>query len=448
MKKTILLNNIASLTIMQIANIVLPFITIPYISKIIGPEKFGILSYSTAIIAYFILLVNFSFDMQASRAVAQNPNDQSFINKIFSNILYTKILLLGLSTIGFLLLLMFLPQWREEKQVAIYTFIILIGWVFTPNWLYQGKQQLGKIAKFNLFAKILFTISIFVFIHTKEQYIWQPLLLSISQILVGTVSFILAFTHFKIILIKLEWHNILSQLEEGKELFFSMITINMYSSSTIIILGLFLTVTQVGYYSAAYRLIITVLSVLLIPLTQALYPFISGSFNVDKKKGIRDLQSIMPVCIVFSFFYSVCFFFLAPTIIHLLYGQEFNPAINVFRILSVVPFLVSINTFLGVHAMLNLKMDKEFFKITLISSFIGIGSAVGLGYLIGINGGAISWIIAECCNCLLFYLALKKISINLFNPEYYRFEYLKLLTFKGIHSITQKYQQIKMSKNS
>ena len=44
----------------------------------------------------------------------------------------------------------------NEKQVAIYTFIILIGWVFTPNWLYQGKQQLGKIAKFNLFAKIVF----------------------------------------------------------------------------------------------------------------------------------------------------------------------------------------------------------------------------------------------------------------------------------------------------
>jgi PST family polysaccharide transporter len=448
MRSNVLIKNIASQSLLQVANLVLPFITIPYITKIIGPDKFGVINYCTAIVTYFVLIVNFSFDMQASRAVAQKPDDQAFINKIFSNIFYTKIFLFIISTITFLLLVNFLPQLKNEKQVAFYSFLILIGWVFTPNWLYQGKQQLNKIAVFNLIAKILFTAAVFVFINSKQQYVWQPLILSFSQILVGVLSFLFACKRFNITLVKYHWANIVGVLKEGKELFFSMITINLYSNTTIVILGIFLSVTQVGYYSAAYRLIITAISVLSIPLTQALFPFISASFSVDKSKGIKDLQTLLPVCLLFSFLYSLAFFIMAPFIITLFYGQAFYPAIAVFRILSVVPFLVSINSFLGVHALLNLKMDKKFLRITLTSSVVGISSALILGYFLGIKGGAISWLIAEIFNCILFYLALKKMSINLFNPQYFRYIYFKSLAQKGVANIYSKYAQLKTLKTN
>lgn len=444
MRSNVLVKNIASQSVLQVANLVLPFITIPYITKIIGPDKFGVLNYCTAIVTYFVLLVNFSFDMQASRAVAQKPDDQTFINSIFSNIFYTKIFLLLLCSISFVFLVNFLPQLKDEKLVAFYSFLIVIGWVFTPNWLYQGKQQLNKIAVFNLVAKILFTGAVFFFIHTKQQYVWQPLILSFSQIMVGILSFLFACKRFHIKLIKYQWANVVSVLKEGKDLFFSMITINLYSNTTIIILGIFLSVTQVGYYSAAFRLIITAISVLSIPLTQALFPFISASFSIDRSKGIKDLQTLIPVCLLFSFLYSMTFFIMAPYIIHLFYGNGFYPAITVFRILSVVPFLVSINTFLGVHTMLNLKMDKIFFRITLVSSVAGITSAVVLGYFFGINGGAISWLIAEAFNCVLFYMALKKMSINLFNPEYFRYTYIKILAQRGFTNIYSKYAPLKI----
>ena len=428
---------------MQVANLALPLLTIPYLSKIIGPDKFGIINYCTAIIAYFVLIVNFSFDMQASRAIAENPNAQPLINRIFSDILYTKIFLFLGCCIGFLCLLLFLPQLHSERQVAVYSFLIIIGWVFTPNWLYQGKQQLGNIAVFNLFAKVIFTTAVFFFIHKKEEYIWQPLLLSISQILVGVTSFIFAIKKFNIVLLSFSIKNISKVLKEGKELFFSMITINLYSNTTIIILGIYLTVTQVGYYSAAYRLIITAISVLSIPLTQALFPFISGSFSVNREKGIKDLQSIMPICLLFSLLYSIVFFSLAPYIINLFYGQHFYPAIAVFRVLSIVPFLVSINSFLGVHALLNLKMDKIFFQITLTSAILGLISAVVLSQSIGIIGGALSWIIAESCNCLLFYITLNKMSINLFNPEYFSYDYFKMMTQKGVSHINSTYLKLR-----
>jgi O-antigen/teichoic acid export membrane protein len=431
MRTNILIRNIASQSIMQVANLVLPFLTIPYLTKIIGPDKFGIINYCTAIVTYFVLIVNFSFDMHASRSIAQNPDDKAFTSRLFSDIFYTKLLLFLVCTLTFGFLLFSLPQLVHEKKVAVYSFLILVGWLFTPNWLYQGKQQLGKVAMFNLGAKIIFTAAVFIFIHQKSEYVWQPLILSVSQVLVGLLSFFIACRKYHIKLLRSNWKNILALLKEGKEIFFSMVTINLYSNTTIVILGIFVTVTQVGYYSAAYRLIITAISVLSIPLTQALYPFISGSFRIDRNKGIKDLQSIMPVCLLFSFIYSLTFFLMAPFIINLFYGAQFYPAIAVFRILSIVPFLVSINSFLGVQALLNLKMDRQFFRITLTSAIVGVVTAAVLGHFTGIIGGAISWLIAETCNCVLYYLALNKMSINLFSAEYFTYGYFRKITQKG-----------------
>jgi PST family polysaccharide transporter len=434
----LLFKNIASQAILQVANLVLPFITVPYITKIIGPDKFGVLNYAAAIITYFTLLVNFSFEMNAARAVAQNPDDQNFINKIFSEVLYTKIFLFIICAVCFSLLLSYLPQLNKEKEVAIYSFLVVVGWVITPNWLFQGKQQLNKIAMFNLGAKLVFTISIFFFIHSKQHYKWQPLILSSSQIAVGIVSFIYACYKFNIRIVQTPLSGIFSVLKNGKELFFSLITISLYSNTTIVILGVFLSTTQVGYYSAAYRLIITAITVLSIPLNQALFPFISSSFSISREKGVKELQRILPVCLLFSFLYSGIFYVLAPFIIHTFYGNHFNSSIGVFRTLSIVPFLVCINSFLGIHALLNLKKDKEFFRITLISSILGILSTIFLGYYFGIKGGAFSWLIAEICNGVLFYFALKKLSVNLFNAEYFSLSYLKITGNKAFRLIASR----------
>jgi len=425
MSANLLVKNIISQSILQIANLVLPFITIPYITKIIGPANFGVLNYAAAVVTYFTLIVNYSFDMNASRAVAQNPGDKALINKIFSEILYTKIFLFLTCIIAFIFLLKYLPQLNQNGEVAIYSFIVVAGWVITPNWLFQGMQQLAKIAMFNLFAKLIFTISIFFVIHSKQHYIWQPLILSISQVVVGLASFLYAIKRFGVRIIKLPLKNIFIVLKQGKHLFFSLVTISLYSNSTIIILGFFLLPIDVGYYSASFRLIITAITVLSIPLNQALFPFISASFSVSYQQGIKELQRIFPLCLLFSFLYSAVFFVFAPLIIHLFYGVHFNQSIGVLRTLSMVPFLISINSFLGIHALLNLKKDKQFFNITLISAIAGILATTVLGFYFGLTGGAFSWLIAEIFNVILFYFALRKLSINLFSPEYFSFSYIR-----------------------
>jgi PST family polysaccharide transporter len=96
-----LFKNITSLGIVQIANYVFPLISIPIISRIIEPEKFGIISYASAFCAYFSLIIGFGFDLTGTRQLAMNPQDRSMRNRLFSEIFLAKCLLLVISVIFF-----------------------------------------------------------------------------------------------------------------------------------------------------------------------------------------------------------------------------------------------------------------------------------------------------------------------------------------------------------
>ena len=98
-------------------------------------------------------------------------------------------MLFSISILFFLCALFFMPQFSHEKPVAIFSFLICFSWVITPNWLYQGMQELLRIALFNMCTKVIFTVVILLVVREKSDYIWQPLAISVAQIIVGVFSF-------------------------------------------------------------------------------------------------------------------------------------------------------------------------------------------------------------------------------------------------------------------
>jgi PST family polysaccharide transporter len=107
-------------------------------------------------------------------------------------------MLLLISTVVFLFFLFYVPQLRQEKLVAIFTFSVCFGTVITQNWLFQAMQDLSKIAILNFVGKVVFTAVILTSVHRKSDYIWQPLAVSISTILVGFISFFWSIKRYKL----------------------------------------------------------------------------------------------------------------------------------------------------------------------------------------------------------------------------------------------------------
>jgi O-antigen/teichoic acid export membrane protein len=428
-----LVKNILSLGVVQIANYVLPLVSIPIIVRIIGPGNYGIINYYNSFIAYFILLINYGFDYSGTRYIAIQKDDVSKRNLHFTKILYAKILLFIVSAVAFTISIIFITQSPNETKVAIYTFLIAISWVLSPNWFYQGMQDLTKVALFNFVSKLAFTVMILVIIREKSDYIWQPLILSLTQIIVSVVSLLYAVKKFSIRLIETSFRSVLHLLWEDRMIFFSMLATNLYTDTNIVVLGLMETRVHVGYFTAAWKLIFVFLVIISFPISQAMFPYIADTFSKNVQKGIEQIKRILPMIVYLALGCSAMLYLVAPVLIKGFYGRDFGPTIIIFRILTVVPVLSFINTILGLQTMVNLKMDKAYFTIIFSGGVFSIIVNIAIIHFYGYLGGAWSWIIAETVIAIVLHTYLKSKSINLFvahnfTPKSVAMEFKTLVT--------------------
>jgi len=412
--KNNLVKNILSLGVVQVANYVLPLVSIPIIVRIIGPNNYGIINYYNSFVAYFILLINYGFEYSGTRFIAIEKDDILKRNQHFTKILCAKCLLFFVSIAIFSISILFISKSADETKVAIYTFLIAISWVLSPNWFYQGMQQLTKVALFNFSSKIIFTVLILVIIREKSQYAWQPLILSLTQIFVSLISMLYAVRKFKISFQIIEFKSIMQLLWEDRMIFFSMLATNLYTDTNIVVLGLFETKENVGYFTAAWKLLFVFLVIVSFPVSQAMFPYIAETFSKNINKGIEQIKRILPIVIYISLGLSIILYCSAGILIHGFYGGRFTPTILVFRILTIVPVLSFINTTLGLQTMVNLKMDKAYFAIIFSGGIFSVVFNIVIIHFFGYIGCAWSWIVAETIIAIVLNYYLKSKGYDLF----------------------------------
>lgn len=432
-EKKILLKNIFSVGIIQIANYIFPLITIPIVSRIIGPDKFGTINFAASFVAYFTLLIGFGFDVTATRRVAADPFNEQNRNKVFSEVFLSQCVLLLFSIAIFATCLFLIPQLRIEKELAVYTFLTCFATLLTQNWLFQAMQDLHKIAILNLIGKVLFTVIVLSTIHVKSDYYWQPLALSLSQIAIAIFSFVWSIKKYHLKLLKVSFKNRLKLLWNEKTFFFSLCVISIYTSTTIVVLGITNNSTDVGYYTAGQKLILILQMIITVPLTQAIFPYIGKAFGDSFEKGIMVVQKIIPVVFIFTFISGLLIFLFSPYFITFFYGNKFMPAIIICRILAFIPMIISLGIVMGIHVMINLKMDKVFFKVTIIGAIFGMILNVVVVRYYGYIGAAFTWIATEFLNLSMLFFILNKKGIQIINLKYFSINYLAtyLITIKS-----------------
>lgn len=432
-KKKTLLKNIFSAGIIQIANYIFPLITVPIVSRIIGPEKFGSINFIASFIAYFTLLIGYGFDLTATRRVLSNPSNEENRNRIFSEVFTAQCFLLLFSIFVFICCVFLIPQLRLEKEVAVYTFLTCFAVVMTQNWLFQAMQDLHKVAILSLIGKVLFTVIVLSTIHKKSDYFWQPLALSLSQIVIALISFFWSIHKYHLKLLRVNFKNSLKLLWNEKTFFFSLCVISVYTTTTVVVLGIIRNSIEVGYYTAGQKLILIMQMVITVPLVQAIFPYIGTAFGEGYDKGIIVVQKIIPIVFYFTLACGFLILIFAPYFIEIFYGNEFMPAVVICRILAFIPLIISLGIVMGIHVMMNLKMDKVFFRVTVIGSVFGMILSFIIVRYYGYIGAAITWVATEFFNLTMLFFILKKKGIQIVNFEYFAIDYIKMY-FSKINS--------------
>jgi len=153
-----LVQNFSSLTILQFSNYLFPIITFPYLVRVLGPEKFGLVNFAAAFVAYFNVFTDYGFNLSATKDISINRNNPNKVNEIFSTVLVIKLILSVVSLMVFSLLIFTIPRFSANSEIYFYSFLIVLGAVLFPGWFFQGMEKMKYITVTNVTVKIIWTI--------------------------------------------------------------------------------------------------------------------------------------------------------------------------------------------------------------------------------------------------------------------------------------------------
>lgn len=401
--KTIL-NNFFSLSLIQGTNFILPLIVLPYLVKVIGIDKFGLVSFAQALMSYFIIFTDYGFNLTATREIALYKNDHSKLTLIVNKTFLTKLFLCAFSFIILIVLVSFIPYFNAYAKMYYLAFFLVVGQVLIPAWFFQGIEQMKYLTYINLVAKLIFTALIFILITRPGDFIYVPLFYSLGNIISGIVALVIMYRQFDIRIKHPEGFNLKTELKKGWNVFVSNFAINGYINSNLFILGLYANHVVLGYYSIADKILYV--------FRQILNVFFNTTYPQACQKamiGLAELKTFYR-----RYFYSFCVLmvilcgalFLLAGPITIFFAKEPVPeTILAIRLLSFVPVIICFNI-PAFQILLAYNFQRNYMMVLVGGSLLNIILNLFLAPVLSMTGTAISIIITEIFITAGLYIAL------------------------------------------
>lgn len=393
--KSIFIKNFISLALVQGINYFLPLLTLPYLVRVIGIDKFGTLALATAVIAFFAVVTDYGFNFTATREISLNKSNKQELNKIVSSVMTIKLIFMFLSLLILVVLISFVQKFNHEAIIYLLTFGTVIGQVLFPVWFFQGMEKMQFITVVNIISKTLSTLCIFIFIKVPDDYYLVPILIATGSIVGGIYSLYLIKKDFGIDFELQSRDELLKHIKGGSNLFFTSMLSTLLSSSGLLILGFYASNGIVGLYAAIEKLFKAIVG-LFAPITQALYPIsckqLDGSGQRANKYIIKLIVYMVALSLLVAGVVSVCSSF----IVTIFYGTTMLGYTYVLQVMMIWLVFGVMNNVIGIQYLSAKRLDKFYMiafvlggLITVILNLVLIPSMAIDGILFAMISGEI-----------------------------------------------------------
>lgn len=395
------------LFILQIANTVLPLLTIPYVTRILGAAGYGEYTIAYNLITYCQVVVEYGFVMSGARRIAISSDDKENINSVFSRIITARAVLFIISLTGVLIVTLIRGMSPSQIMNILALMIVVFSVIFQMNWLYQGMQQMRFITIVNVIGRLISVGLIFAFIHQSNQVFLYCIFYSFTFIISSLVGLVIAKRKYRLHYSFPGLKGIISELKDGWHLFTSVAVSRLFGSIGVTILGIYAAVEAVGGYSAVYK-VPYIMTLCFSPIGQALYPYMSKSIVTNREAAIKKQKRIfVPIMGVFIIM-GIAVIVLRDFVVKLLLGSEYLPYSNL--IIFMIPQMLFgiLNNFLGVQSLVASGHQKQYSRAILISVAVLLVANLIMCPTLGIYGTTLATLISEVTLSLLLVYFCKK----------------------------------------
>lgn len=400
LKDKVLMQNILSQGVVQLAVYAIPLLIIPYVTRVLEPERFGMACYAQNIVAYFTLLVNFGFGIAATQEVAINKDDHQKLESIFWTVIGFKGLLLLLSFAILAGLYAFMPKVHDNFELFFAAALFNVGTLFFPYWFFQGVERMAKMSLFVFFIRAVGAVLVVLFVKTPDHAMRYLLALSVSNIVVGLVAlfYVVRQYRFKFGLPE-NWFKA-EVVRKSFPIFINAFLVDCNMLVGVTFLGIYLSDYEIGIYSGAQKIMTAIIMVATQPIVVALFPRMSKKFKADRKEGLAYLQKCLLPIAAFSAIVSLAVYFLAPIAVQIMLGSKFQNSIPLLCLFAPLVFLSAIATTFTVQGIFGMQLQKF---APILGVIIFVFNCIACYLLIptcGVFGAAYAWMLCQIVEIL------------------------------------------------
>lgn len=346
-----LLGNFTYLSILEIIGILFPLLTYPYLIRIIGAEKYGVIVFVQAIVSYVVIIINFGFNVSATKSVSENRDNSEKLSEIYSSITYLK-LLIFITLLFFAIPILYIIQFKFFT-ILIFFLGLCLQEIFFPTWFFQGVEKMKFITIISFISKLLFLLFTFIIIRKEDDYIYIPLLYSIGGIVTAIASFLILYNSFAIRFKKVKNSRLFCDIKDSTPFFASRLSSVIMERTNVLIIGAFFSYDMVSVYDICIK-VISILKTPFMLIAQVLYP------NVAKTKNSDVIKRLLKPVLIFGVILAILISLLSNIIISLLGGEQLQGATQILRIMVWYIPIVSMSYFLGASTLVVFGHAKEY----------------------------------------------------------------------------------------
>lgn len=376
----------------QILVLILPLITVPYVSNVLGAKGVGDYAFTFANTQYFILFGMVGVTLYGNRQIAYVRDDKEKLKNTFYSIYLVQLVTMSLSIILFLI---FTFTFNEELYRSLYLVqgINILASLLDISWLLMGLEQFKKTVVRNTVVKLISFASIVLFVKSIDDLVKYTLILALANLL-GNLTF--WFYIPSMIGIKdIKVMKLSSHLKASIALFIPQIAIQVYLLLSRTLLGIFTDTVQVGYYDNSQKLVKIALTVAT-AIGTVMMPKIS---NTVVTGDMDKVKYYIKNSFFFMNFLSVPLTFgmlgIAKELSPWFFGKEFEGIENLIILSCVIILIISWSNVFGTQLLVPLNKTKEFTLSVTVGAFVNLFLNLIILKSLGSMGACITTVLAE-----------------------------------------------------
>jgi O-antigen/teichoic acid export membrane protein len=365
-----LVSTSSNLYAVQAVTFILPLLTVPYLSRVLGVATWGVMAYLQSMGAYFLLLVEFGFAFSATQEVARRRSDKNALGDLLWGVQASKMLLcvLGLAVL-----------WGIRPWVSFGVAHPKIYWASAAfalaqgcnlYWFFLGLETPQVAAKFDIAARVAAACGVFIFVQGPDDA-WKVAALQAAGAAVsGAFAFVTAVRSVGMRVPGLKGS--FELLRRGFSFFCFRAAENVYIVANPMLLGWFAGGVGLGAYSAAERLTRTCLVGIFDPLHRAMYARVQAAYPVSQERAAGLMRRYIIFVVLAGLGVGVLAFTGAPLLVDFFLGAEFKESAVILRMFSLLPLIIALKWGFGLHWMVAIGRRRTFNNLVFASALLHI----------------------------------------------------------------------------